>query len=178
MVTTMSNSDRWATAVHESAHGVVAIALGGRCDQLCILHGGGGVAFIDQLSPFDFAIAVAAPTAAAELLADVPPPEHAPTPANFDERESFADLTPREKIEYIAAKFPENESPSDAHTIAQYCIRGLEDEPPDRWVSRYCTVHRAARDVVTDHRDQILAVATALFRDGILTKTQIEELLK
>jgi len=166
---------RWATAVHEAAHGVAAIVLGGECSQLSVHHDGGGLAFLDGLSPFDHAIVTAAPTAAAEILADVSPPEIEPTTESFDVRPSICDLTPREKLEF-AAKFSAG-VPTDEQSIAAFCIAGLADQPL-RWSERFYGVHHIADQVVSDHQTAILAVARELFARGTLSKSEITELLK
>ena len=171
------NNDRWTTAIHESAHAVCAVVLGGSCSLLTIHNDESGKAFLDDLSPFNTAVAVAAPTAAAELLSDVPPPATEPAPELLNVRPSITELTPRETIDYVVAKYPHGSTPTDAEVIAAYCTRGRETEP-DRWVSLFHTVHRVARDVVTDHRDKILRVARELFARGILSETEIQEAMK
>jgi hypothetical protein len=87
----MSN-DRWLTAIHESAHAVAAITLGGRCSRLVLHDDGGGAAFIDELSPTDDAIATAAASAAEELLGNTPAPE---APALFIPHISLASCSRR-----------------------------------------------------------------------------------
>ena len=173
----MTNKDRWQVAVHESAHGVAAIALGGTCSQLSVHSDGGGMAFIRGLIPFDNAVAVAAPKAASEILGDVQAPAIEPTTELLDVRTSVADLTPREKLANIAARFPPHSTPTDEQVIAAYCINGVEHEH-ERWAERYHLVHHIAYQVVRNHRDQILRVARELFMRGVLSQDEIKRAIQ
>jgi len=171
------NNMRWKTAIHEAGHCITAIILGGQCHRLAIHHTGGGIAFVTGLSPFDHAVMVAAASEAETLLADSPPPEREPSPESFDVPDPISELTATEKLEHIAAKHPVNKSPTDEHCIAQFCIRGLESEP-ERWAQRYHLIHHIAAQVVRDHRDAILRVATELFTRGVLSEFEIKEAIK
>lgn len=170
-------NSRWLTAIHEAGHGVASIALGGECLQLVVYHDATGLASLDCLSPTDRAIAVAAAAAAEELLSDVQAPE-APAPESFHIREHISEPTPAEKLESIAARFPASSTPTDEHCIAHFCISGLEDELPERWVQRFYFIHAVASRVVQDHRDAILRVASELFVRGVLSKLEIQEVMK
>ena len=167
----MNNSDRWAVAIHEAAHCVCAIALGGQCSRLSI-----GMAVLHRLSDFNYAVAMAAPTAALELLADALPPEIEPAPELLDAADSLADLPPAEQRAYTTAISAG--VATDSQTIARYCTSGLELEPPERWVDRYYLIHHHAYQVVRDHQAAILAVARELFARGVLSKSEIEEAMK
>jgi len=166
-------NERWQTAVHEAAHACAALAIGGECSRVAIFSDGGGLATLDGLTPFGVAIATAAATAAVELLGSEPPPPP-PDPAALDVRQGVDALTPREEMAFLAVRFPLETVPGDDRAIALYCIGGFENEP-ERWADRYYKVHARARRVVEDHRQQILAVARALFARGVLRQPDIEK---
>ena len=171
------NSDRWATSIHEAGHAVAAIALGGQCTQVTLQPDTSGMAFIQDLLYSDDVVATAAGPVAEKLLADTPAPEQVPTPESFDVRPSIADLTPAEKLEHIAAKYPPISTPSDARVVAEFCIRGVEDDSA-RWIERHQFILHRAEVVVRNHADKILRVARELFARGILTENEIEEAMK
>jgi hypothetical protein len=164
--------ERWRVAIHESAHSVVALALGGTCKSLSLHPEGRGIAVIDGLSSFDFAVATAAASAAEEALAN----ELVPEPEPFHTRRKIPDCgsVPTADLAAISARFPLRTAASDEQTIARFCISGLEGEP-ERWAARYYLVREIARRVVEDRQQRILAVATALYSRGILREDEIKE---
>ena len=172
------NSQRWQTAIHESGHGVACVVLGGVCTRLAILPDGSGLAFNSCLSPFARAVSVAAGPTAELRLADCPPPATEPTPQAFDVVQcEIPEPTAAERLESIAARYPDGSVPTDAQTVAHFCIRGFETRP-EKWVSRFDMVQLAAGELIRDHQTKILAVAAALFARGILTETEILELCR
>ena len=168
----MIDNGRWPTAIHEGAHGVAAIILGGKC-SLAILDDGSGIALIDGLSRFDHAVMVAAGVEAEQMLADATPPETNPRPESFHIRAEKSELTPADKLDSIASRFPPGSSPSDERVIAEFCIRPLNE--PRRWAERYFTIHAVAAKVVDDHRAAIVRVAHELFARGVLSGPEIEK---
>jgi hypothetical protein len=173
MCDTLPQDARWQTALHEASHAVTALALGGRCERLTIHSDGSGIASLDALSMFDHAVAVAAPVAAMQLFADEPAPSMpAPIAVAADDRGDSTDATPRPDLAVLSACQPRKFAASDASTVAAFCTHTLETQP-ERWASRYHLVHETARRVVEDHRQQILAVARALFSRGTLDRHDI-----
>jgi len=163
---------RWRTSIHESAHAVVAIVLGGKCDHLTLYPDDSGLASLDQLSPFDLAVSQAAASAAETLLADEIPPGPEPKPRTIAGREA-CDVSPSVDLAVLASRIPRGEAVSDERAVALFCIAGLEHEPPERWVNRFYTIHAVAQRVVSDHRDSILRVASLLYAKGVLSEGDI-----
>ena len=170
----MTNNGRWPTAIHEAAHGVAAIILGGECHEIGILDDDSGIALVDGLSRFDHAVMVAAGVEAEQMLADATPPETNPRPESFHIRAEKSELTPADKLDSIASRFPPGSSPSDERLVAEFCIGGLE-AAPHRWAERYFTIHAVAAKVVDDHRAAIVRVAHELFARGVLSGPEIEK---
>lgn len=168
------NNERWQVALHEAGHCCAAMALGGECTHLAIFPDGRGLAALDGLSPFDFAVARAAAAAAEEMLADEPAPP-LPEPEPVHARRGICGSTPTAALAALASRFPREAATSDERAIAEYCITGLEHEPPERWGQRFRVVHAVAYRVVADHQRQILTVARALFTRGVLHTPDIEK---
>jgi len=168
--------DRWRTSIHEASHAVASIVLGGRCERLNLYPDDSGLALLRELSPFNHAVAVASAAAAEDLLADEIPPGPEPKPRTIAGREAF-DVQPTVDLAVLASRLPHDEAISDERAIALFCIGGLEHENPQRWVNRYYFVHVVAQRVVSDHRRQILAVASELFLRGVLHQHEISQII-
>jgi hypothetical protein len=149
--------------MHEAGHAVTGRVAMKRAVRAVVYDDNVGVAYlaIDGAIPrrFEEAVAVAAGPAA-EALADLhtPPEESPPSPP-------LAATHPHAVAPLVAQL---RQSPSDAAAIAQWCIRGIENEP-ERWTKRFYWIHREAQIFVARHRREIVDVATGLFTCGIVT---------
>jgi hypothetical protein len=166
---------RWRAAIHEASHCIAAIVLGGRCDCITVCSDSSGLAHIRYLTPFDHAVAVAAASAAEDLLGDEPSPEPGPKPRTITGREA-CDVSPSVDLAVLASRLPRDEAVSDERAIALFCVSGVEDEPT-RWADRYYFVHSTAHRVVADHTRQILTVARELFLRGVLHQHEISQII-
>lgn len=166
---------RWVTCCHESGHGVVGVALGGRCNALLVREAD-GFAFVDQLSSDADAIMTAAGRAA-EVLADrftTPEGPRIPSPVPAGKADPLS-----VGVEYAATVSAEGvcrQYRSDSQALALWAIDGHLDEP-EAWPERVARAHRAASRHVEHNATKILRVAEALYLRGYLSGEEIKTLL-
>ena len=153
---------RWRVCIHEAGHAVAGHQLLKCTARTVVFDNGVGAADIGvdttDLRTFEEVLAVAAGPAAEFLaekcaLPDVPP---------------FAPLETLYPTNAIPLKAQLQKSPSDAVSIARWCIRGIEQQP-DRWANRFHWIHREARILVARHQQEIVELATDLFAKGLTT---------
>lgn len=169
--------ERWTAAIHEAAHAVAAIELGGRVEGLVVTtHGTGGCTF-DRLLADRAAFAVAAGSIAEHLAGQhTPPPVDAVEPVvelpagasgrGFDFLSREANRQPGDRWTH----------PSDDQSLARWAIGGREDDP-ESWAGRVAFAKRVATQIVERNADRIVLVATELYRHGRLTEIDINNLL-
>ncbi len=154
--------DRWRTCLHEAGHAVAGRVLVGNVARAVVFGDGCGAAYLGSDASvsvsFEQALAVAAGPAAEMLTSRYTPPDGAPARA----------LEAAYGEPAAALRKELRESPTDATTVARWCIAGVEDQP-ERWVSRFHWIHREARLFVAGHQDQIAETAAALYGRGIVT---------
>lgn len=168
-------NNRWKTAIHEAAHAAAAIALGGTVTRASLGDDGSGLCYCEVDTNTDQAFLTAAGPIAEELLADTPSPA--------DEFETVQPATPRilplilseTDRQFIAAKDASRgkDSLSDDRFLALWAINGCENQP-ERWAERVAFANHIARQIVGDHRDEIIRIATALFFRQTIFQAEIE----
>jgi hypothetical protein len=177
----MNREHRWKSALHESGHGIAAIALGGKCLGLVLLDDGySGLCQSGDLDATRTAFMVAAGPAA-ERLAEVVPVPDVPISESVvatDEVESLAVFTSSPLLACQMARTPETRKhfSSDDRQLALWAVTGHEDEP-ERWAARRYFADHVAEHVVAKNAAAIVRVATALFEKSSLSETEIKKLV-
>jgi len=171
----MDTNRRWTVAVHESAHCIAAIRLGGRCHSAEIAADGDtGFARCDELGPDRYAF-MAASGPGAEYLADEYSPPDLPLAVPVPIGESLTADVPtfamsHSQLATLAL------SQSDEMVIAAWAVRDHEGDF-DSWSRRARFCHYVAAEIVSDNVALIVAVATELFRRGRLDAAEILEII-
>lgn len=154
---------RWKTCLHEAGHIVAGRTALKRTVKAVVYNDGVGAAYleIDGGLPrtFEEALAVAAGSEAEALAeAHAPPEASQPAPA--------LTTTDSQSVKPMVTQL--RRSPSDAVALAQWCIRGIENEP-DRWAKRCYWIRREANLFVARHQQQIVDAAKGLYANGFTT---------
>ncbi len=154
---------RWAAAVHEGGHAVVAAMLvpgaSEKIQATLVLDGGGESSLSPNLDSIDGAIATAAGPVAERLLSDVPPPE-------------IEHAFPSEPLPTFAREAPFGEAApgrppqvSDHVWLARWAVTGHELDP-ESWARRHRFVTQRAEFLVQKYQAAILWIAERLYLDG------------
>tara|TARA_R110002073_G_scaffold177188_9_gene335149 strand:+ start:9318 stop:9842 length:525 start_codon:yes stop_codon:yes gene_type:complete len=165
------NSLRWTIAIHEAAHAVACIALGGRVSSVEVLSDCGGCNMI-ELSPDRLAFAAAAGPRA-EYLADEFDPPVMPEPITAKMPEAIADDSTEPAP---ATTLPmEPIAVHDDERIALWAISGHFGEP-DSWARRVRFAYHVADQLITANRDHVVEIAKALYLRSRLNANDIEQI--
>jgi hypothetical protein len=157
--------DRWALALHESAHAIIGRVLFGGHATAAICHDGRGISTMIGTSPNPSPVAVAVHAAAGKAGQDLestwgppadpgrPPAGSTPAPFRFAETPEEAALT--------------HSLPSDRQTV-DACFH--ESRLPDALLSHWRGfVAAAARELVKTHETAIVKLAIRLYCTGRAT---------
>jgi len=171
-------NDRWSTSIHESAHCICALILGGKCDAIVVENDGGGYAKIHELDNARFTYAVAAGPASRRLVPeylppDLPPDSQSVSLLSIGQQSSFGEASDAALSRIALAAMT---GPSDESIIAHYSVDGHEDDP-SCWERRARFVMRLAEEIVSDNVELIIKLAQELFRRGKLNATEINEII-
>lgn len=178
----MIDSERWRFCLHESGHGVSAIALGGKCLGLVVFaDGSGGLAQNTQLLPDREAYSIASGPAAETLETRFPAPEMAVSACDVTTK-NFVSLPIYSSSPGLAVQMARSEDnrghfDSDDRCLALWAIGGHEDRP-ESWSGRVAFVKHVAAEIIERNAESIVRVATELFVRGSLCRDEITELLK
>lgn len=176
---TTDRSDRWRTAIHEAAHAVAGLRLGGRVDGL-LLVADGGLAHCDELSPDNHAFMTAAGPNAERLADEYDAPD--------GPLASYKEIATNELPEGTSNDFAwscsfadvqgvSQTAKSDARTLAEWAITSHEHEP-ESWARRVTFAKRVAAELVDRNADAIARIAERLFIQGRLTGDEIKSLMR
>lgn len=169
--------ERWRLSVHESAHLVVSLVL---AEEGCLQPGlvgafllpGGGLSYPawKDFSKLDTAIVSAAGPASSPIARKYRPPRGEVAPISA--------VNPPEGISVgtfsgIAADHAGGIP--DAELVKVYCTS--TNSGPTAWAGRWRMVHAMTRKILREHRQEILAIARALFRSGAVLPSEIEGIL-
>jgi hypothetical protein len=174
----MSREHRWKSALHESGHGVAAIALGGKCLGLVLLDAGySGLCQSGDLDATRQAFMIAAGPAAEKLAVEHPVPD-VPIEESIvtaDEIESLPvfETSPLLACQLVRIPDTRKQFSSDDRQLALWAVTGHEDEP-ERWAARRYFADHVAGDLVSKNSAAIVAVATELFQRTSLSETEIK----
>jgi hypothetical protein len=155
-------SQRWIDAAHEAAHGVAAFILADVRSDLAI-GPTGGLCFNAPPPRLAWALAVciAAGAEGSRLAESVEAPDvevhDVPMPGSHT-------MTIQAWRERLAAEI--TSSIPDADALAQSTIAGWYADKPSTWVRRHRRFRAAARLLIRENRDAVLAVAAELFKHG------------
>jgi hypothetical protein len=172
---------RWLMSLHESAHGVTAIALGGRCCGAAILDDGlNGLCQTDELLGDREMWMVAAGPAAERLAAEYPIPdvEIDQTTISAEQIENLPVFATAPTIACQMARTSDmrQQYASDDRRLALWAISGHESEP-DTWLRRVEFARQMAAELIERNAAAIVAVATKLFEKSSLSENEIKSLL-
>ncbi|MDZ4683783.1 MAG: M50 family metallopeptidase [Planctomycetaceae bacterium] len=173
----MKSDPRWLTALHEAAHAVAALALGGRALGLAILNDDSGMAQSDELLMDRHTFAVAAGPAAEKLVEQYPAPERVITDAKLltvDQIEAlpiFAS-SPLMACQLARPAGDRRHCESDERVIALWVV-DCHEHQPETWARRAEYAHFMGGVIVDQNADKIVRVATALYARGSLSEAEI-----
>ena len=185
-MTEIEQNERWRSALHESAHAVVALALGGRV-RLALLDDEGGGACWPTFEGADegaekhpdrwareTAIVAAAGLGDVEqwfpdsprVIDPLPTTQRAIASADFNSDELFA-------VEVLGDREKTRACSTDRAKMVAFATNTLD---LDQWASRARSVMLSAQRLCALHLPAIERVAVALYRRGALTEAQINGL--
>ncbi|MBX3420536.1 MAG: hypothetical protein KF752_03165 [Pirellulaceae bacterium] len=174
----MTTNERWRLAVHESAHAVAAVLLGGKCTGVLVKQSC-GVAFVSQLCVDRDALCYAAGPAAESLATEFDPPSEIERTADELTNTQLPTSTDEHFRRHCAfADFDElpRGLQQDCQHVARWCVTGHE-ENPHIWANRYFYLQRRATDFVEQNKEAIIAVAESLYRQTALSGDEISKIL-
>lgn len=172
---------RWRTSLHEAGHVAAIIVLARRHHEIPTLCGamlvsGGGLAYgtypakENPCYP-DGAIIAASGKHGEKLANRFRPPrlQEQPTAITPD--------TPPAKMSTETFKGFEQdhkEGAFDSDKVRDYCTRTKIGE---LWSRRYKEVHREARQIIRDHKREVIAIARLLYERGMVSSSEIAEIM-
>jgi hypothetical protein len=178
----MNTEIRWQLALHESAHAVAALVLGGRALGVCLLDGdGGGLCQSDELNPTAEAFMVAAGPEAETLSKTYPVPDIAvqlesASIANIETLPIFAS-SPALACRMLRTPDTRPQNDSDARHLALWAIF-LHEDDPESWVRRIALARNVAQELVERNAEKIVAVAKKLFQRSSLSESEIKTIVE
>jgi len=163
---------RWATALHEAGHLVVAVRANRwrvKASAYVMDDGSGVAVFPHGLTRFDSTTATAAAERAEGLARLYPAPARQRRPAMPKPGFTAERIRAAASIEsqQQAARACFTQASGDAESIAAWCIAGHETDPRE-WARRYRRVQAAARLAVWRYQVEIVTVALKLFHTGVV----------
>jgi hypothetical protein len=164
---------RWITALHESAHVVVAQRLNRwntRCRAVVLPSGGGFASLPLGTTRHSWIVAVAAGKLGEKLSKRFRPPRTAPRPAPpmpTELQPEIAAIRANALAEIRQEEF-RSLAKNDEQILAEHCIEFEPGNPRD-WQLRFREIHREARELVQKHRLAIRDLARKLYIDGEIT---------